>query len=186
MHRALLLWVMLSTLIFPSRLCRAEELTPGLAKQKVEEAVALLEREGRAGFAKLRDPRGPFRFANGEGYVWVNNIDGLTVVQPMKPALEGTPTLTLKDSTGFRFIKAMNSVATQKGCGWVAYLWPKPGTSAESPKISFVQKTVIEGRTYVVGCGIYDVTEEALKTAMPAETVISGRAQYASEQPGNP
>lgn len=185
MCRIMLLCIMLPAFLFPLRHCRAEELTPALAKQKVQEAVALLDREGRAGFPKLRDPRGPFRFADGEGYVWVNNIDGLTVVQPMKPALEGTPTLTLMDSTGFRFIKAMNSVVTQNGSGWVAYRWPKPGTSKESPKISFVQKTVIEGRTYVVGCGIYDVTEETLRTAMPAETVISGRAQYASEQPGS-
>jgi|GEM_PF-1829148 len=177
MRRTILLCFMLPAFLFPLRHCRAEELTPALAKQKVSEAVSLLEAEGRAGFEKLRDPRGPFRFANGDGYVWVNNIDGLTVVQPMKPALEGTPTLTLMDSTGFRFIKAMNSVATQNGSGWVAYRWPKPGTSKESPKISFVHKAVIEGRIYVVGCGIYDITEDKLKECIPGETVISGPRQ---------
>jgi methyl-accepting chemotaxis protein len=95
------------------------------------------------------------------------------VVHPTKPELEGTPTLGMADSTGFRFIKAMNDLVSAQKQGWVAYLWPKPGTRTEAPKISFVKQVMIDGRPYVVGCGMYDVTPEAFRQKYPSETLVT-------------
>jgi signal transduction histidine kinase len=164
-------FVIISVITFGK--CFAEELNITLVKQKVYDAVKLLEKEERGAFSKIRDPEGSFRFGDGQGYIWIHNMDGIMIVHPVKPALEGTPTLDLKDSRGFEFISAMNELVKSNKEGWVAYLWPKPGQLQESPKISFVKLVEIEGREYVVGCGIYEVTAESVKDTYPQDTVVT-------------
>lgn len=162
--------VLLLALILVSNVC-AEEMSLMLVKQKVNQAVSLLSSEGRAGFAKLKDPKGEFRFGDGQGYIWIHNMDGLMVMHPTKPELEGTPTIGLKDSQGFLFIQAMNEIVSSKGEGWVAYLWAKPGTRTESPKVSFVKKIMLDGRPYVVGCGMYDASWEEVGKKFPGDVL---------------
>lgn len=152
----------------------AQEMSLALVKQKVNEAVTLLKAEGKkSGFAKLKDADGPFRFGKGQGYIWIHNMDGLMMMHPTKPALEGTPTLDLQDSKGFLFIQAMNQLCSTKGEGWVSYLWSKPGTTVESPKTSFVKKVTLDSRDYVVGCGIYDVTAADVENKFPDDEVVT-------------
>jgi signal transduction histidine kinase len=168
-----LLLVLVLALVFVSNAC-AQEMSLALVKQKVYDAVTVLKTEGRkAGFAKLRDADGPFRFGKGQGYIWIHNMDGLMMMHPTKPALEGSPTLDLQDSRGFLFIQAMNQLCSTKGEGWVSYLWAKPGTTEESPKSSFVKMVTLEGRDYVVGCGMYDVTAQDVQKKFPDDTVLT-------------
>ncbi len=167
MAKKLLLCAVCAFLILSVSRCFAEELSLSLAKQKVNEAVRMLVTEGKSGFATLRDPNGEFRFANGQGYIWIHDLNGLMIVHPTQPHLEGTPTIEMADSRGFKFIAAMNKIVTEVGEGWVAYLWPKPGKTGESSKIAFVKKVMIEGMPYVVGCGMYDVGIADLKQKYP-------------------
>jgi methyl-accepting chemotaxis protein len=177
MLKRLFLVLMCAVLITPAARCFAEQLTLQLVKQKVIEATAILESQGRAAFSQIRDPKGDFRFAEGQGYIWIHNIDGLMVVHPAKPELEGTPQLGMQDSTGFRFIVAMNTLVKEDKQGWVAYRWPKPGTHEDSEKVSFVKLATIEGRPYVVGCGMYDAGEAEAKQAFPGDIVVTMTSQ---------
>ncbi len=44
-------------------------------------------------------------------------------------------------------------------------MWPKPGATERSLKVSYVKKATIDGIPVVVGCGVYDMTlEEIQKT----------------------
>ncbi len=145
----------------------AETITPEMCKAKVKAAAALVKAEGDAAFAKLKDPNGEFRFAGGQGYVWIHNLDGVMVMHPIKPALEGASLLDKRDSEGNYFFVAMNEIAEDKGEGWVPYAWPKPGQKESSQKISFV---MLVGEN-VIGAGMYDVTPADIKSKFPGDAV---------------
>jgi signal transduction histidine kinase len=153
-------------------ICFAEEFTLQLAKDKVNAAVKLFESEGDASYPKFKDVKGEFRFANGEGYIWIHSLSGIMVMHATKPSMEGQNQLDLKDSTGFYFISAMNQLVEKRGEGWVVYLWAKPGLNKpEELKSSFVKVATKNGRKYVVGCGLYGVTMEQIKAKFPNDIV---------------
>jgi signal transduction histidine kinase len=172
MGKKLLLCLVCAVFIISVGRCYAEEMTMQLVKNKVLAAVKMLEAEGVAGFGKIRDPNGAFRFGNGQGYIWIHEIEGMMVVHPTQPHLEGTNTINLQDSRGFKFIIAMNRLVENSGEGWAAYLWPKPGKTSESSKVAYVKKAVINGKIHVVGCGMYDVGIVDLKQAFPNDTIV--------------
>jgi signal transduction histidine kinase len=149
----------------------AGEFSLELAKQKVEEAAKLVESEGEASFAKFRDPNGEFRFANGKGYIWIHSMTGPMLMHPVQPDLEGTNALELKDSTGFYFIVAMNDLVKKNGAGWVVYLWPIPGKKSEDFKGSYVKLAKYGGKEYVIGCGMYFVNKDYIKSVFPNDIV---------------
>ena len=171
MVKKLLLCLVFAVLLISVGRCFAEDMTMALVKQKVNEAVSMLAVEGKAGFDAIRDPNGSFRFGNGQGYIWIHDIEGWMIVHPTQPHLENTQTINLQDSRGYRFIAAMNKLVSEHEEGWVAYLWPKPGRKDEAYKIAFVKKAMIEGKPYVVGCGMYDVGVVDLKQKFPNDIV---------------
>lgn len=148
----------------------AEELTPELCKQKAIAAANLLKAEGEAALEKIKDPNGEFRFANGEGYIWVHNLDGIMVMHPIKPALDGTGVLDMRDPNGRYLFAAMNEIVEEHGAGWVPYSWPKPGESGASPKVSYVVLAESDD-DYVAGAGMYDVTAANIKSQFPGDPV---------------
>ena len=60
----------------------------------VNRAAALVEESGTDAFARLRDKTGPFVFM--DTYVFVDSEDGVELVNPAQPSLEG------KKPTGFK------------------------------------------------------------------------------------
>jgi len=145
----------------------AEELTLDLVKQKVIAAGKLIEQEGAAAIPKIQDEKGEFRFANGEGYIWIHDLDGVMVMHPIKPSLDGKSIIDIRDTNGFHLFLAMNELVEKKGAGWVAYHWPKPGEQTSSPKVSYVTLVKKDGKNYVVGCGMNGATKVDIKTKYP-------------------
>jgi methyl-accepting chemotaxis protein len=94
------------------------------------------------------------------------------LMHPVKPELEGTNATELVDSTGFYFIVAMNNLVKKYGSGWVVYLWPLPGKKTEDYKGSFVKLAKNGGKEYVVGCGMYFVNKDYIKSVFPSDIVI--------------
>ncbi len=153
-------------------LCRGADLSIlKLCKEKTLAAAALLKSEGESGFAKIRDPAGSFRYANGEGYIWVHNLEGIMVMHPIKPVLEGENVLEMRDVNGVYLFEAFNAIAVQSGQGWVPYAWRKPGERGSSPKVSFVVLIENSGKKYVVGSGMYDFTADDVKAVFPADAI---------------
>ena len=142
-----------------------------LCKEKSLQAAALIKNEGEGAFAKIKKPDGEFRFANGEGYIWVHDLSGVMVAHPIKPVMEGQNFLEMRDVNGIYIFEAFNSVATQEGQGWVAYSWRKPGERGSSPKSSFVVLVENGGNKYVVGSGLYDFTVDDIKAAFPEDYI---------------
>ncbi len=148
-----------------------EPLTPHLCKDKAKAAAAILEKGGDRALAKLKDPNGEFRFSNGEGYVWVHNLDGVMVMHPIKPSLDGKGLLDMRDVNGVYLFVAMNEVVEENGEGWVPYAWPKPGEKVSSPKVSYVVLVRHDDNNYVAGSGMYDVTAEDIRRLFPGDAI---------------
>lgn len=163
----------LSVLLVASlpNLAVSEELTPQICKEKAQAAAKLLVSDGEKALETIKDPNSSFRFANGEGYVWVHNLAGKMVMHPIKPALDGKGLLDMRDVNGVYLFVAMNELVQEKGEGWVSYAWPKPGEEKSSPKVSYVVLAKNGDQSYVAGSGMYDVTREDIKAKFPGDAI---------------
>jgi methyl-accepting chemotaxis protein len=129
--------------------------------KQVDQAVAVLEKEGEAGLPKV----GEMRFC-GDNYLFVNDLNAKTLMHA-QPHLIGKVLIGLKDDTGKMFFSDFTSTvkigeATKDGktyfggSGWVSYRWPKPGEKAFSPKVTFVKGCLMGGENVYVGGGYYE------------------------------
>jgi len=149
----------------------AAPLTAQMCKDKAIAAAKLLETEGPAAFDKIKDPAGEFSFGDGEGYVWVHDADNVVLEHPKKPELVGKALGDLKDANGKNFFVEATDIATEKGAGWVTYVWPKVGKKESSPKASYCVKAVSGDKTYFVCSGVYDVTRDGIKKQFPNDPI---------------
>ncbi|HYD69109.1 methyl-accepting chemotaxis protein [Azospirillum sp.] len=94
------------------------------------------------------------RFAGGE-YIFANDTNGILAVHGAKPELEGKNLIDFKDPNGVYLTRELIAGA-QKGGGFVAYSWPKPGAPANAvpaPKIGYALLST--DWKWVVGTGVY-------------------------------
>ncbi|MCB2176256.1 MAG: methyl-accepting chemotaxis protein [Actinomycetales bacterium] len=90
---------------------------------------------------------------DGSEYFWINDMTPTMVVHPIKPELDGTDLSGITDANGVPLFLEMVDVVKVDGAGFVDYLWPKPGSDAAQPKVSYVAG--YEPWGWVVGSGIY-------------------------------
>ncbi len=136
--------------------------TPEMVMAKVLQAAKLIEKEGSDAFPKFMGKGSEFLFAG--TYIWINDLNGVILMHPIKDKLVGKNLTGIKDKTGKRFIAMGVQVAETEGSGWIGYLWPKPGEKEVSPKVSYVKKVrTPDGSDMVLGCGVYDMNDELLK-----------------------
>lgn len=128
--------------------------TPKMIMDKVDDACLLLAKDGRNAFPKFKGKNSTFIFAG--TYIWINDMNGKMLMHPIKPGMENQRMLNLKDSNGKRFFEDMISVCKSKGSGWVDYMWPEPGSSKRSLKVTYVKKVTCDNIDVVVGCSVYD------------------------------
>ena len=119
----------------------------------VDSAVKLIEREGAKAFDTLRDRRSQYIYQ--DTYLFAIAEDGVELLNAAFPKLEGRNVIDYKDADGHYFVKEFFEVAKNRGHGWVDYLWPKPGDVERSHKSTYIRKAVIDGKTVIVGAGLY-------------------------------
>jgi len=124
----------------------------------IEEAQNLAKEEIRA-----------YRFGSGD-YFFINSYDGLSVMHPINPALEGTNMMGVTDSNGVKLFAEMINVAKNQGRGTVGYLWPKPNETIDSEKLSYVSG--INEWQWLVGTGVYIDDVRAIQAAMLRNVLI--------------
>ncbi len=129
--------------------------TPEMIMAKVDQAASLLKKEGSAAFPKFMGTGSDFLFAG--TYIWINDLNGVILMHPIKNKLVGRNLTAIKDKTGKRFIAMGVQIAEEQGAGWIGYLWPKPGEKQVSPKVSYVKKVHTPDGVMVLGCGVYDM-----------------------------
>lgn len=126
--------------------------TPEETVEVVEAACLLLQQKGTGALHHFRGGDSPFIF--GGTYLWINDLDGIMIVHPIRPELEGLNVIQLRDTRGHRLFAEMNAAALDFGSAWVSYHWPRPGEKDSSAKRSYVMLCEFEGRAVVIGCGI--------------------------------
>jgi len=119
----------------------------------VKDAVGQIEKHGAAAFPLFHDPTGPFIAK--DAYIFVFDMQGIDLVNPGFPNLEGRNLLDLKDAHGKQVIREMFEVVQARECGWVDYMWPKPGESVATQKSAYVSRAKMGDRWVLVGCGVY-------------------------------
>ncbi len=149
----------------------AEPLRPSMCKEKALAAATLLEKEGESAFETIKDENGEFRFGDGQGYVWIQNVSGLMLMHPIKPALDNKDLSEMQDMNGLYLFIAFAEMTEENGQGWVPYVWPKPGEEAVSPKISYVVLARHENKSYIVGSGMYDIIASDIKESFPDDPI---------------
>ena len=127
----------------------------------VTNAVGQIETQGAAAFGLLRDPTGPFLVK--DAYLFVSDMDGVGLVNPAFPNLEGRTLLDMTDAHGKHQHREMLEVVRTRGAGWVDYLWPRPGESVATQKSTYVSRATLGETPLMVGCGVYlaDAPKEA-------------------------
>jgi methyl-accepting chemotaxis protein len=98
------------------------------------------------------------RYNNTE-YFWINDMQPQMVMHPIKPELESQNLSEQKDADGKALFVEFAATVRADGSGFVDYRWPKPGSAAPVPKVSFVKGFAPWG--WVVGSGVYVDTVEA-------------------------
>lgn len=119
----------------------------------VTNAAIEIEKRGELASELLRDPRGPFLAK--DAYVFVLDMDGVALVHPAFPNLEGSNLLDVKDTQGKHLVREMFEVVRNRGSGWVDYMWPRPGESVSTRKSTYVSKARLGDRWVLVACGVY-------------------------------
>jgi methyl-accepting chemotaxis protein len=90
---------------------------------------------------------------SGSEYFWVNDMQPRMLMHPVKPELEGKDLGGIADPDGLHLFVAAVDVVKANGEGYVAYMWPKPGSDKPVPKLSYVKG--VPGWGWVIGSGVY-------------------------------
>jgi signal transduction histidine kinase len=119
----------------------------------VNEAVKLVEQKGKDAFPELRKDK---KWNNGDVYIFIDRFDGLVLLNPPSPEIEGKNLIDWQDAKGKKIVREFVQLAKSKGSGWVDYYWPKPGEQKPSKKMSYVKKAKLpSGEDIIVGAGMY-------------------------------
>ena len=141
----------------------------------VELAVSLLEEQDaqvKAGKITLEAAQkesarliGKLRYEKKE-YLWINGLDAICIMHPIKPELNGKDLSGMKDPNEVHIFQEFVKICKEQGGGFVNYMWPRPGEQDPVAKISYVKTFVPWG--WVVGSGIYvdDVQREVNKVKL--------------------
>ena len=119
----------------------------------VNRAATLVAARGKDAFGELRDKTGPFVFM--DTYVFVDTPEGVEVVNPGQPSVEGKNLMGVTDLKGKAVMNEYIALAMKDGSGWVDYYWYKPGQNTAARKLAYVRKVQSGQDTYIVGSGFY-------------------------------
>ncbi|MCO4882622.1 MULTISPECIES: cache domain-containing protein [Paraburkholderia] len=87
-----------------------------------------------------------------DGYFFVYDMHGRSLMHPREPNLVGRDLWTLRDPAGAPTIQQLLAVAAQGG-GYVRYVWHRPSTGKLSAKLGYV--VPLQRWGWMLGTGIY-------------------------------
>ena len=119
----------------------------------VNRAATLVEQQGMGAFANLRDKTGPFVFM--DTYVFVDNQDGVELVNSAQPSLENKNLIGVKDINGRPIVQEYIEAALKNGRAWTEYYWYRPRENTPAKKYTYVRKVKHGTETYILGAGFY-------------------------------
>ncbi|MBF0225654.1 MAG: cache domain-containing protein [Desulfobacterales bacterium] len=146
------LLVFLFLFVVSSPIYAEESGNPKEVLAKVKDAVEFLSKAGESGFAEFNTDKGKWSWK--DTYVFIMKCDEVALYGHPNPNLRHKDLSKLKDKNGnYFFIQLCDAAKNSKG-GWIEYLWPKPGETTPSRKISYVIQ--VPGTPYQAGAGVYN------------------------------
>ena len=92
--------------------------------------------------------------ADDRQYFWIIDTNGLTIVHPYRPDLEGKPLSSVRDGNGLFFIREFIETATHEGSGFIEYKWQwNENRNVLKRKLSFVK--IFKPWHWIIGTGMY-------------------------------
>lgn len=107
------------------------------------------------------------RFFEGRGYYFIDTLDGLCVLLPTAPKLEGTSLWDNRDPTGHYIMRGLvEATQNPQQAGFSRYYWYPPSERVMREKISYVR--VFQPFNWVIGAGeyLYNVESDLRKEAL--------------------
>ena len=96
----------------------------------------------------------PLRFDGGNGYIFIRRIDGVSMLHPIYPKMEGRHLNDIKNPEKREAAKKNLTLAISSGEGFSEYKWDKPLEKKETKKkITFVK--LFPTYSWEIGSGIY-------------------------------
>ena len=107
--------------------------------------------------------------ATGSDYFFVYTNQGIGVMHPIRPNLEGQPLFgKVIDPTGLDVVRAVVEGANKSpdGTSYINAMFPHPGQTEPVPKLNYA--TSVQGWNWVVGAGVYmdEVNAQVRKTLL--------------------
>lgn len=93
------------------------------------------------------------------GYFWIHDFNNFMVAHP-DARLQGTDQSGLTDPNGVKILQEITRVVTERGEGYISYVWKAPDTEQLQPKLSYGK--AIKKWKWIVGTGIYIHDIEAM------------------------
>jgi signal transduction histidine kinase len=153
MQKVLIALAISTVVLFSSQAFAGERATTEECVQKTQEAAAMINARGLEESIKLiGDPKGSFVWK--DSYVFLMDLKGKMLAHPMQPELTKEEHVLLHtDATDKAIFVHFVNIAKDPGQGWVDYMWPKPGKSSPSKKVTYVYK--VPSKDLLVGAGVY-------------------------------
>jgi two-component system, NtrC family, sensor kinase len=138
-------------------------------KRRVYEAYAIVENiyeqhkhEGEERVIEIiKNALRNIRFKDNRGYYFIDNVDGIKILQPINPEFEGKNFLNFKDPLGYEFVKTISQTIKDNSERFDEYYWYKPTDKKNIyKKVSFYK--TFKPLNFVIGTGEYldDFTKE--------------------------
>ena len=125
-----------------------------VVRRNVLRAVAAIEARGETVFAELVSPAFPYRMP--DGYLFVMDMTGRTIVDPAYPGLGGGRDMSLfRDAVGVPVVATVLERLAHQDEVWMQFLMPRPGDKTPARKALFARKVGMNGRTLVVGADFF-------------------------------
>jgi signal transduction histidine kinase len=119
------------------------------AQAMLERAVAAIEADQAGTLAAIT--AGDPQFREKDLYVFCAGEDGTTTAHGANASMVGQSLREMKDKAGEPFGERLYAAGVEGEMNTVEYMWPKPGETEPSEKVSYVTK--VEGQ--VCGVGYY-------------------------------
>jgi len=112
----------------------------------------------------------PLRFGT-DGYFWVNDMNQIMLMHPIKPEMIGKDQTNFQDANGKYLYREMVAVVKSQGAGFVDYVFPKPGSDKPLPKVSYLKGFAPWGM--MVGAGVYVDEVDTIVRSRALELIAS-------------
>jgi len=153
MKKYIIMTLSMFVLLLAANVWAEEHATKEECVIKCQEAAAMIVTQGMdAAIKAIGDAKGPFVWK--DSYVFLMDLNGKMLAHPFQPELTKMEhVLLLTDPTDKAMFVRFVNLARSVGHGWVEYMWPKPGKSTPSKKLTYIYR--VPDTNVFVGAGVY-------------------------------